>query len=75
MKLNFWQGIIDGKQVSEDGISIKEAKSFLKKYGGEAYTHHCDRSGSVQEVTPIVIGNNRKTAYDVTYNTSKKTTY
>lgn len=47
------------------GISIKEAKRLLKEFGGNAWAHHCDRSGSVFETTAISIkGNNSRHQYN-----------
>ena len=47
------------------GISVTTAKKMLKQYGGSAWTEHIDRSGSVFEVTDIVInGNNSRFRYN-----------
>lgn len=47
------------------GISITRAKQLLKKYGGHAYTEHCERDGSVFEVTEITLsGNNSRFKYN-----------
>lgn len=40
------------------GCSVSTAKKLLKTFGGTAWTEHCDRSGSVFEVTPIKLGKN-----------------
>lgn len=47
------------------GISVTHAKRLLKAYGGSAWTEHCDRDGSVFEVTDIQLkGNNSKFKYN-----------
>lgn len=47
------------------GISVTRAKNLLKQYGGAAWTEHCDRDGSVFEVTNIELkGNNSKFKYN-----------
>lgn len=47
------------------GITITAAKKLLKKYGGSAYTMHCERDGSVFEVTDITLkGNNSRFKYN-----------
>ena len=49
----------------EINTSVRRAKKLLKKYGGTAYTHHCDRTGGVFEVTYIELkGNNSKHKYN-----------
>ena len=35
------------------GLSVTHAKQLLKKYGGSAWTEHCERDGTVFEVTEI----------------------
>lgn len=40
------------------GISVTNAKKYLKQFGGSAWTEHIDRDGSLFEVTPIEIGGN-----------------
>jgi len=40
------------------GCSVTTAKKLLKKFGGRAWTEHCDRSGGCFEVTPIKLGKN-----------------
>lgn len=40
------------------GCSITTAKQLLKKFGGVAWTEHCERDGSVFEVTSIELGKN-----------------
>jgi len=47
------------------GITITEAKRLLKKFGGTAWTNHCDRDGGVFETTDIIVkGNNSKFQYN-----------
>ena len=47
------------------GITITAAKKLLKKYGGYAYTMHCERDGGVFEVTDITLnGNNSRFKYN-----------
>ncbi|KAA6358240.1 MAG: hypothetical protein EZS28_046233, partial [Streblomastix strix] len=52
--------------------SLSNIKKLLKKQGGTAYTTHYDRSGSIQEVTPIVLGNNADTTYRAISNNSRR---
>lgn len=47
------------------GISISGAKKLLKQYGGSAWTEHCERDGTVFEVTEIKFNsNNSKFKYN-----------
>ncbi len=47
------------------GVSITHAKQLLKKYGGHAWTEHCERDGGVFEVTEIKLtGNNSRFKYN-----------
>lgn len=47
------------------GISIAHAKQMLRKYGGSAWTEHCERDGGVFEVTEIELtGNNSRFRYN-----------
>lgn len=47
------------------GISITHAKQLLRKYGGSAWTEHCERDGGVFEVTEITLkGNNSRFKYN-----------
>lgn len=47
------------------GLTITEVKRLMKKYGGNGYTEHIDRDGSVFEVTNIVLGgNNSRNKYN-----------
>ena len=57
--------------TTTDGISLSEVKKLMKKNGGQGYTQHFDRDGSLQECTPIVLGNNADTTYRAKYNTSR----
>lgn len=41
-----------------DGCSVTTAKRLLQEFGGIAWTEHCERDGSVFEVTPIELGKN-----------------
>ena len=38
-----------------EGCSVTEAKRLLRKFGGSAWTNHCERAGSVFEVTDITL--------------------
>ena len=38
--------------------TVTAAKQLLKKFGGSAWTEHCERNGTVFEVTPIELGKN-----------------
>lgn len=40
------------------GTTLTNAKRLLKKFGGAAWTEHCDRDGGVFEVTDIKLKNN-----------------
>lgn len=47
------------------GISITHAKQLLRRYGGSAFTEHCERDGGVFEVTEISLrGNNSHFKYN-----------
>lgn len=47
------------------GISITHAKQLLRKYGGSAWTEHCERDGGCFEVTEIQLtGNNSRFRYN-----------
>ena len=47
------------------GCSITHAKQLLRKFGGRAWTEHCERDGGVFEVTEITLkGNNSKFKYN-----------
>lgn len=47
------------------GVSITHAKELLKKYGGSAWTEHCERDGGCFEVTEIKLtGNNSRFKYN-----------
>lgn len=47
------------------GITLSEAKRLLKKFGGAAWTEHCERNGGVFEVTTIELqGNNSRFKYN-----------
>ncbi len=41
-----------------EGISITTAKLLLKKFGGKAWTEHCERDGGVFEVSEIKLKSN-----------------
>ena len=57
--------LIDRIDDTLGGITITAAKKLLKKYGGSAYTMHCERDGSVFEVTDITLkGNNSRFKYN-----------
>jgi len=40
------------------GITVTEAKSLLRQFGGTAWTNHIERDGGVFETTPITPGGN-----------------
>ncbi len=47
------------------GISITRAKQLLRRYGGSAWTEHCERDGGVFEVSEITLtGNNSQFTYN-----------
>lgn len=47
------------------GISVTHAKQLLRKYGGVAWTEHCERDGGVFETTEITLaGNNSRFQYN-----------
>jgi len=55
----------DDTENTIDGCSVSTAKLLLKKFGGRAWTEHCDRSGGCFEVTAIKPGkNNSKFKYN-----------
>ena len=48
-----------------EGIKVSTAKKLLRQYGGQAYTYHIDRDGTVFETTPITVkGNNSRFQYN-----------
>lgn len=48
-----------------EGINITRAKQLLKKYGGNAWTEHYERDGTLFEVTEIQLtGNNSRFKYN-----------
>ncbi len=59
------RALVDHVDGTVGGISVTHAKQLLKKYGGSAWTEHCDRDGGVFEVTDIQLqGNNSKYKYN-----------
>ena len=47
------------------GISITHAKRLLRRYGGSAWTEHCERDGGCFEVSNITLtGNNSRFKYN-----------
>lgn len=47
------------------GCSVTYAKQMLKRYGGTAWTEHCERNGGCFEVTEIKLtGNNSRFTYN-----------
>ena len=57
--------LIDHIDDTLSGISISAAKQLLKQYGGSAWTEHCDRDGSLFEVSEIKLqGNNSRFKYN-----------
>lgn len=56
---------IEGFEDTLSGISVGHAKALLKKYGGAAWTDHCERDGGVFETTEIRLsGNNSRFTYN-----------
>lgn len=48
-----------------EGTTITEAKRLLKRFGGAAWTEHCERDGGVFEVTAIELqGDNSRFKYN-----------
>lgn len=46
-------------------ISVTRAKQLLRKYGGSAWTNHCERDGGCFETTEIKLtGNNSRFRYN-----------
>lgn len=61
---------LDGFTVEDrrlSAIKVSKAKQLLKLYGGKAWTAHSERGGGMFDVTPIIVGSNRKAAYGCTY--------
>ena len=56
MRLHYWKS--ENGDTCEDGISLTEAKRFLKTQGGYAWTEHYERDGTMFESTPIKLGGN-----------------
>ena len=47
------------------GCTVTFAKKLLRKFGGSAWTEHCERDGGCFEVTPITLdGNNSRFKYN-----------
>lgn len=67
-RMTFW---MQDPTTEAEVVSVATAKKLLNTKGGVAFTEHYDRDGGLQEVTPIVPGNNARTTYRATYNTSK----
>ena len=42
----------------EGGFSVSFVKKLIKQYGGTGFSLHCDRDGSVQERSAIVVNGN-----------------
>jgi len=61
----------DVKGKTESGLSLTEVKKRIRKFGGTGFTQHFDRDGSLQETTPVTLGNNARTTYRAEYNTSR----
>lgn len=40
------------------GIKLSAVKALMKKYGGSGWTEHCERDGSIFEVTEIKLNQN-----------------
>lgn len=62
MRLTYWR-----KNTEDDPecVSIKVAKKMLKSDGGEAWTEHYERDGTMFQVTPIRLkGNNSSFSYN-----------
>lgn len=48
-----------------EGVSVTTAKQMLRKFGGCAWTEHCERDGSVFETSDIKLeGNNSRFKYN-----------
>ena len=57
--------LIDYIDDTLEGVTITAAKKLIKKYGGCAWTEHCERDGGVFEVTEIKLtGNNSRFKYN-----------
>lgn len=50
------------------GYKLSTVKKLIKQNGGEGWTEHCERDGTLFEVTPIVVNGNNKMSYNVKYN-------
>lgn len=47
------------------GVSVTTAKKLLRKFGGNAWTYHCDRDGNIFETSEITLsGNNSRFKYN-----------
>lgn len=57
--------LVDYIDDTLSGITVTQAKSLLRKYGGAAVTEHIDRDGCLFETTPILLkGNNSRHRYN-----------
>ena len=68
MRITFYK---ENNEAEPMVVNVSTAKKLLKQKGGSAWTEHYDRDGSLQETTPIVLGNNANTTYRAIYNTSR----
>ncbi len=62
MRLSYWR-----KSPDDDAecVTVSAAKKLLKTEGGEAWTEHYERDGTMFEVTPIrLTGNNSRFTYN-----------
>jgi len=64
MRINYYKPPENAAQVGgcpteeEGGYKVSTVKAFIKKFGGSGYSLHCDRDGSVQEVSEIKVNGN-----------------
>ena len=57
--------LVDCVDDTLGGLSITHVKNLIKTYGGTGWTEHCERDGSVFEVTEIKLaGNNSRFKYN-----------
>ena len=64
MRINYYTPPENAAQLEgcpieqEGGYKVSTVKALIKKYGGTGYSLHCDKGGSVQEVSEIKANGN-----------------
>lgn len=57
--------LVDFVDWNIGGLTLTKVKQLMRKFGGEGYTEHIDRDGSIFEVSEVKIkGNNSRVSYN-----------